>query len=146
MRIIIVTRVGLKKEKVFEGFTEELFLALKPPLVPMQLMQFDGCKKGDIVSLRVFVGKWQDWTSEITKSYNNSLEIGFVDEGRVLPFFLKKWKHEHRIVERKNRTLIIDDIYYSSGSKLVDVILYIPLFMTFWYRKFIYRKFFKKNR
>jgi ligand-binding SRPBCC domain-containing protein len=50
-------------------------------------------------------------------------EIYFVDEGIQLPFFLKSWLHLHRIVNRNEHAVIIDDIRFRSPSRMLDILL-----------------------
>lgn len=40
-------------ETVKQGFNEELFKALKPPIIDLIVERFDGCKKGDEVHLKI---------------------------------------------------------------------------------------------
>ena len=51
MHIQITTTVAQDFETVFGRFDEDLFLALNPPLLPVQLNCFDGCNKGNEIHL-----------------------------------------------------------------------------------------------
>ncbi len=144
MRIVIKTLVEQAPSSVIEGFTRELFLKLNPPFPPVVLKEFGGCKKGDKVVLELnFIFFKQTWISDITDDQATNDEIYFVDEGIKLPFFLKTWKHRHRLVNRANQTLIIDDIQFTTPTLLTNYLLYPALYLQFLYRKPIYKRIFK---
>ena len=137
MKIYIETAVKESVEKVFLAFDEKLFLALKPPLLPMKLMRFDGCKVGDQVHLDLGLNVW---ISLITEHSVATDECYFVDEGSQLPFPLKRWRHKHLIKNKDGVTLIIDNIDFSTGLKLLDYLVFPALYFMFWLRKPVYRK------
>jgi len=133
--------------KVKEGFNEDLFMSLNPPFPPVELKEFGGCEKDDIVHLRLnFIFFKQDWISEITYDRTNNDIFEFIDEGKKLPFFLKYWKHYHKVLKVNEETSeIVDDITFKSPFILMDVLLYPVLWLQFAYRKPIYRKIFSND-
>ncbi|GAB4409108.1 MAG: hypothetical protein OHK0053_35910 [Microscillaceae bacterium] len=146
MKIVIQTRVGQSPEKVFAGFDQSLFLRLNPPFPPVRLLRFDGCKTGDIVQIKLnFLLFSQIWESHITDDGQPEGEIFFVDEGVRLPFFLKYWKHRHRIVGTEKGAIIIDDIEYRAPFGLLTYLLYPVLYAQFAYRRPIYRRVFSQK-
>ena len=146
MKIIIQTIVSKTIEEVFDGFTEDLFKDLAPPLLPMNLLRFDGCKVDDQVHIELFLG--QKWNSLITESEQTEKEIYFIDEGVKLPFPLSSWKHKHRLINAAiaedsgidSGTIISDEIEYSTGLKFFDMLLFPAFWLIFYYRKHIYKK------
>ncbi len=130
---------------VWQHFNRELFLQLAPPFPPVTLLRFDGCKVGDVVTLKLgFVFFSQIWESHIVQQETNENAIFFVDEGKKLPFFLKYWQHKHILQKTENDcTIIVDDISYKSPFWLLDYLLYPMMYLQFAYRKPIYKKFFK---
>jgi ligand-binding SRPBCC domain-containing protein len=129
---------------VREQFDEDLFKALNPPFPPVEVKRFDGCHTGDEVSLELnFILFRQQWTSLITEHGYSESGFYFIDEGKKLPFFLKKWKHRHGIVALTDGTEIIDDISYTSGTLLSDIFLYPLLYLQFAMRKPVYQKYFR---
>ncbi len=145
MHISIKTKTAQNYRKVFQGFDIKLFMKLKPPLVGLNVMRFDGCSKGDIVQVEIsFLGLKQNWTSLITENENNEDRIYFIDEGIVLPKPLKYWKHKHIIEKSVDSSIIIDDITYKTGNFLFDLLLFPVFFMQFYYRKPVYRSYFSK--
>ncbi|WP_027000633.1 SRPBCC family protein [Eisenibacter elegans] len=148
MRLCLQTKVQQPYNQVFEGFTQELFLSLNPPFPKVRLERFDGCLTGDKVVIKLwFVFFWQTWEAYIT--HHEHLEGQawlFVDEGAKLPFFLKKWKHHHRMIAQPDGgSLIVDDVqYHTPGGWLMDCLMYPALWLQFAYRKPIYRRMFKK--
>ncbi|MDO6439855.1 hypothetical protein Q4534_20680 [Cyclobacterium sp. 1_MG-2023] len=147
MKINLSTKVDQNYMKVKEGFNAELFKALNPPFPPVKLLRFDGSSPGDLVSLALnFIFFKQVWTSKITADHLDEKEYFFVDEGIKLPFFLKKWRHKHRIVaDGSEQSIIIDEIMFSSPNPILDYLIYPVLYFQFSLRKPIYKKVFSKN-
>lgn len=143
MRILIRTKVEQPAEKVFARFDRDLFLALAPPFPPARLQRFDGCETGDEVHLQVWALGWRDWHALITNHRVDEKGAYFRDEGKVLPFFLRFWQHNHYINKEVNGSEIVDDIEYRTGSALTDLLFYPAFWLQFAYRKPIYRKLFK---
>ena len=145
MRVKIQTKVEKNYSEVFQGFDIHLFMKLKPPLVGLNVIRFDGCKAGDIIHVVInFPGIKKEWISEITENAENSNEKYFVDEGKVLPKPLRYWKHRHVIQKSIDSSVIIDDISYSTKSKILDFMLFPLIFLQFFYRKPVYKSYFRK--
>lgn len=145
MRITIRTEVSQSLEKVFSAFDRNLFLKLSPPFPPVKLLRFDGCSKNDEVHLELsFVFFRQKWVSVITENKMNDNLIYFIDKGKILPFFLKNWKHKHILERIKNGTLITDDIEFNTGSIISDVMVLPLMYIQFIYRKPVYKRYFAK--
>ncbi len=146
MKIQLETPVGQNYLEVKSGFTEHLFKQLAPPFPPVKVLRFDGCKTGDQVELELnFFLFTQKWTSLITEDETDEKEFYFVDEGVVLPFFLGKWRHKHRIISTLSGSIIRDEIDFEGPFSWMTPILYPTLWIQFWYRKPIYRSIFKKT-
>jgi ligand-binding SRPBCC domain-containing protein len=144
MRLSLHTAVQQSPAQVFAGFHQDLFKRLAPPFPPVKLLRFDGSKAGDTVSLELnFLLFRQRWDSFITEYYQSPQEIYFVDEGIRLPFFLKYWRHKHRIVAAPAGAVIIDEITFKAPFLLLTWLLYPALYLQFLYRKPIYKKIFK---
>ncbi|GAB3919300.1 SRPBCC family protein [Larkinella terrae] len=144
MKISIETTVKQDYRRVWAGFTQELFDQLSPPFPPVKVVRFDGCRKGDIVHLRLnFLLFRQDWISCIIDQQETEQEIYFIDEGIQLPFFLSYWHHKHRIIKQGNYTCIADEINFRTPTLLTDFLIYPIMYGLFAYRKPIYKRFFK---
>lgn len=146
MQFTITTRVGQPYKTVLNGFNRALFLALKPPLIPMKLLRFDGCNTGDEVHLNLGFG--QEWISVITESGSTPNGYYFIDKGKKLPFFLRSWQHKHSITaaeDNPNESLITDCITYQSHHILLNLLLYPLLYVQFAWRKPVYRQFFSNT-
>jgi ligand-binding SRPBCC domain-containing protein len=143
MNIHISTHVKQDYQQVWQGFTKELFLALAPPYTPVEVLRFDGCKKGDEVHLEIqfFLFK-QQWHSKIIEQKETENEIYFIDEGIKLPFFLSSWQHKHRIVKQDEGALIIDEISFESMQGFGSFSVYPALYLQFASRQAIYQKWF----
>lgn len=147
MKIQIRTEVNDSVKNIYKKFDKYLLMQLSPPFPVITVKRFDGCNKGDAVHLDISLGFFKErWISIITDNFQSENKIYFIDEGRMLPFFLKHWKHTH-IIERKgeNTSVIIDQIEYKSCNKVLDILLYPLLYLQFLYRKPIYRKVFNSN-
>lgn len=144
MQITIPTTVQQPYLKVKEGFNEALFQKLNPPFPKVNLKRFDGCQKGDVVDMELEFIFFQDrWESHITADDTTDAYFFFQDEGRRLPFFLKSWRHRHWVKKiDRNSSQIVDDIHYSTGSLLTDLLFYPLMKAQFLYRQPIYRKWF----
>jgi ligand-binding SRPBCC domain-containing protein len=143
MKIEIKTPVKQDYKQVWQGFTKELFLALAPPLTPINLLRFDGCLKGHEVHLEIDFGVFtQIWCSTITEQKETAEEIYFIDEAIKLPFFLSKWKHKHRILKQEQGSLIIDQIEFESFGGFGSFSVYPTLYFQFLYRQPIYQRWF----
>lgn len=143
MKIILKTKVNGYYLDVIGKFDLSLFEALKPPLAKMEIVDFTGSKKGDKVHIKFIAPIKSEWISLITEDGQDDKRAYFVDEGHLLPFPLKKWKHRH-IVEKidDNNAFIIDDISYSASNFILDLFLYPVMYLSFFPRKRIYRRYF----
>ena len=109
----------------------------------LEVERFDGCKKGDEVHLKMslFGILNQRWISHITKDVKSDYDIYFIDEGALIPPPLKKWTHYHRIEKISElASYVIDDIDYTTGNAVLDLILYPALYSMFYCRKPIYKR------
>jgi len=147
MKILIATEVEENYKTVFARFDKDLFLALKPPLIQLNLTRFDGCHTGDKVEIILgILGIKQNWNALIVDQQETDQEIYFVDEGTVIPPPIKHWRHRHGIEKiSEDRTRIIDDIEFSTGLKLLDLLMYPVMYLQFWYRKPVYKRYFSKS-
>ncbi|OOG70448.1 hypothetical protein [Algoriphagus sp. A40] len=146
MKIALQTSVEQSYLEVKSGFDQSLFKKLSPPFPPVRVLRFDGSRKGDFVTLELdFLFFRQKWTSEITEDRTTDLEFYFVDWGVELPFFLKKWKHTHRVISTGIGSVIRDEIEFEAPFGLMNYLLYPVLWVQFAYRKPVYRKIFKRS-
>jgi ligand-binding SRPBCC domain-containing protein len=145
MRMVIRTRVEQPYREVARQFSQDLFKALNPPFPPVRLQRFDGSKAGDEVHLELnFLLFRQRWVSVITADHADEREIYFIDEGKKLPFFLRYWRHRHRIINEGTGTRIVDDITFRTPFRPFDFLMYPLMYLQFLYRKPVYKRFFRK--
>lgn len=146
MKFILRTNVAQSLENVKEGFNEDLFSELSPPFPKVKIKQFDGSKKGDIVSLELnFLLFRQNWTSKIVDEGSSDMAYFFIDEGTILPFGLKFWRHKHTLKSLNAQTQIIDEVEFRSWNVLASLLLFPILLSQFFYRKPIYKRIFGQN-
>ncbi len=144
MHVKVTTQVRQSLAQVKAGFNQDLFLKLNPPFPEVSLLRFDGCLKGDLVELLLDfkVGK-QKWVSEITFDNETADRFEFIDEGIMLPFPFRFWKHHHLLIGNAQGCQIVDSIEYKANNKLMTMLLYPLLFLQFVYRKPVYKRVFK---
>lgn len=144
MKILIKTTVSKSIQEVWEGFDRTLFDKLQPPGMPVRLKRFDGCMKGDEVHLEMWMFGWRPWRATIVDQGESDDEIFFIDVGGPIPWPLATWRHRHRLCKEGAGTTIIDDIEYTASSKLLGGLMWPVLYLTFLYRKPVYKKVFGK--
>ncbi|RAU84301.1 SRPBCC family protein [Pontibacter arcticus] len=145
MQLHLKTHVRQNYVTVFEAFDEVLFRKLAPPYPRLNLLRFDGSKPGDVVAIEMLTGLSRHrWTSLITEESITATEAYFIDEGQELPFPLRRWRHKHLVTKEGSGAIIHDLIEFSTGIKMLDIVLYPLLLAQFSLRKPIYRKVFGK--
>lgn len=144
MKLLFETDIALPFEKVRDQFSRDLFLKLAPALIPFNLKRFDGCKKNNEVHIELGPLK-QEWVSLITFEETNAHGWSFIDEGKVLPWPLKYWKHHHRVDKiTETSCRIVDDIQYECSPAFLGPLIKPMLWSVFAIRPGRYRNYFKE--
>ncbi len=146
MKIVLRSTVNQAFDTVADHFDEELFTFLLPPPFVAQLVKYEGSAPGNIVHIR-FNFPWRSsWISKITSSHRDNNEFSFVDIGVKLPFGLKAWKHRHTVKKvDQSTTAIIDEMEFSTGFLLFNLIAFPVLYLSFYPRKKQYKKYFEEK-
>lgn len=145
MRIVLRSVVKAHFKNVAADFSHDLFVFLLPPKFVASLVAYEGSKPGSKVHIRFRLPYPSDWISVIKSEVKDENNYVFVDEGEKLPFGLKSWRHIHSVKKmHEQSTEIIDDMNFSTGIRLLDYILYPFLFLSFYPRKNLYKKYFEK--
>ncbi len=98
MQFTFVTQVSAQRDAVAAQFDQSLLLKLKPPLVTMRLIQYDGQFRGDELQFAVGFGKFtQTWHGKITQHRYTEKDWLFRDEEISVPHPLYKWQHTHAL-------------------------------------------------
>lgn len=144
LKIILSTKVQQDYHQVYKGFDESLFRALTPPIPKVNLIRFGGTQVGKKTHLVLnFVFFKDEWISIVTEEGETEEQIFFIDEGKKLPFFLRYWHHEHRLLKTpENKTVIQDIILFKTPTWLTDILFYPALFLQFVWRIPIYKRIF----
>jgi ligand-binding SRPBCC domain-containing protein len=143
MKIYIATPVQQSAEAVYQGFDMQLFKALAPSFPKLHILRFDGSRVGDEVHIALGIFGWKiRWDAAIIDYADTKEMIYFTDEGKQLPFFLKTWQHKHIMKRAGKGSMLIDDITFSSGWWLGDLLLYPVLYGQFYARKRVYQQYF----
>ena len=144
--ITITTIVEQDMKSVFAQFDNKLFDALQPPFPPVEILRFDGSKIGDEVHVKLFTGwKKEVWKTRITERVTSEVECYFADEGYQQPWFLKFWKHRHRVRSAANGCIIIDDIQLAFPNAAVAAMFYPVIYGQLAWRRHIYRRYFRRK-
>ena len=138
MNITLRSKVIGDLEVITNRFDADLFRYLLPP--GAQLIEFGGSKKGDIVHLKLPLAG--EWISEITEHKVLENMSSFIDEGRKLPFPLKKWKHKHILHRSGKNTIIEDNMTFSTGCIITDMLFYPVLLAAVLPRIWQYKSYF----
>jgi ligand-binding SRPBCC domain-containing protein len=146
MRLVFETPIKLPFEKVRDQFNKNLFIHLSPSFIPFNLKRFDGCKTGDeyFITIGPSVLKLE-WQGIITFEETNARGWSFIDEGKVLPWPLKNWKHHHRVDKISDTECrIVDDISFECFSSVFNILMKPFLWATFAIRPGRYQSYFKE--
>ncbi len=147
MKIVLKTLIRRNFETVVDGFNRDLFTYLLPPSLIAKLVRYDGQQRGDFIHLRFRLPFINDWKVVIKEVQHTDKEYRFVDRGLKMPFGLIYWQHVHRVVSLgKDRCVIVDEMEYESSWILQDLINYVLLYLAFFPRKFLYKKYFEKDQ
>ncbi len=141
MNITLKSKVNMRLQTVHKGFDADLFTYLLP--LGAELIAFGGSKKGDIVHLKLPIAG--EWISEITEDGASEDQCYFIDEGRKLPFPLKEWRHKHILHKSGKQTIIEDNMTFSTGNALLNVLFYPVLLLAFLPRTWQYKKYFGRK-
>lgn len=141
MQFTFVTKVSAQRDQVADQFNQDLLLKLKPPLVTMHLLRYDGQHRGDELLFAVGFGKLtQKWHGAITQHRYTQKHWLFRDEGIALPHPLKTWQHTHALKSANHHTLVIDRVKFTGKNALFTVLLCLPIAMMFLMRKPLYQQ------
>ena len=139
MNITLRSKVNADLKTVYSRFDANLFRYLLPP--GAQLIKFGGSQKGDIVHLKLPLAG--EWISEITEDGQTEDYYYFIDKGRTLPFPLKTWTHKHGLYRSEKGTIIEDNMTFSTGNVILDLLLYPVLLFSFLPRVWQYKNYFR---
>ena len=139
INITLRSKVSGELTAIYKHFDADLFRYLLPP--GAQLIEFGGSKQGDKVHLKLPIAG--EWISEITENGASDDVCYFIDEGRKLPFPIKEWWHKHVLHRQGNNTIVEDNMNFSTGNILADILFYPVLYLSFLPRVWQYNRYFK---
>lgn len=147
MKLRFETQIPLPLGNVQSRFNQTLLDYLKPPFPLVKILKYEGNHAGAIVDIELnFVLFKFRWISLIAEEFCDNRHYYFIDEGLVLPPFLKAWKHRHEIQQTgENSCIIIDDIEFESATWWPGFFVKFMLWIQFSQRPGLYKKFFLKN-
>jgi ligand-binding SRPBCC domain-containing protein len=146
MRFQILTSVQGSHREVFAGFDHQLLLKLTPPGAKIELLHADmpDAPQGYIQLRVTLLGIIrQNWINDFSHFELSDRECHFVDQGRQMPFPIRFWRHDHRVLaDGADRSIINDDVTFKTGFFLLDWLLFPLLWLQFRYRRPIYKRHF----
>jgi ligand-binding SRPBCC domain-containing protein len=146
MRFQILTKVQGNHRSVFLRFNHSLLLQLTPPGMRMELLEFqDPQEPNGKIEMRVTILGLikQEWENAFSDYELGEAECHFVDQGVKMPFPIRLWRHDHRVLaDGPDQAIINDDVTFGSGFFLMDWMLFPILWLQFRYRRPIYRRVF----
>jgi ligand-binding SRPBCC domain-containing protein len=149
MRFQILTRVQGNHRDVFLKFDHSLLLQLSPPGVHIKLLHIqEPSEPNAYIRLQVTILGIirQNWENVFSHYELREDECHFVDEGRKMPFPIRYWRHDHRVLaDGPDHAIINDDITFKTGFLPLDWLMYPILWLQFRYRQPIYRRVFGKG-
>lgn len=141
IQFTFVTQVSAQRDVVASQFDQSLLLKLKPPLVTMRLIQYDGQFRGDELKFAVGFGKFtQTWHGKITQHRYTDKDWLFRDEEIAVPFPLQNWQHTHALKANDSGTLIIDRVKFEGKNRIYTLLLCLPIALMFLLRKPPYQR------
>lgn len=141
MQFTFVTQVSASRDQVATLFDQSLLLKLKPPLVTMRLLQYDGQFRGDELKFAVGIGAFtQTWHGKITQHRYTQKDWLFRDEEISVPHPLKRWQHTHALQGNAQGTIIIDRVKFQGKNRLYTLLLCLPIALMFLLRKRPYQR------
>ncbi len=135
--IVITTTVNTHVEKILSSFSKETMQEATPPFINLEVTRFDGNDKGDRTQLITSIcGHYQSWAIEVkTKKVYEDRTI-IITEGVELPFPFTSWFHTYHLKKvSTNKTKIYDNIKYSTGNFIFDLLMYPIVYLVMYYRK-----------
>jgi ligand-binding SRPBCC domain-containing protein len=149
MRLQIKTSVQGNHVEVFKRFDHSLLLQLTPPGMRMELLHFEEPHlPGSCIRIRVTILGLirQNWENVFSDYDIGPAECHFVDTGRKMPFPMRRWRHDHRVIaDGADRAIINDDVTFETGFLLTDWLLRPIMWLQFRYRRPIYRRLFGRG-
>jgi ligand-binding SRPBCC domain-containing protein len=146
MKIYFETTGASPFETVKENFNEKLFSSLKPPGLGFTIRRFDGVHKGNEIHLEINMPSLLSakWVSVVTHEEGSNRAWSFIDEGKILPWPLSRWRHVHWVVKlNEKHSRIIDDIYFECSPAFLEAAIRPVLWSAFAVRPALYKKYFK---
>lgn len=136
------TQIRSNLESAALRFDQDLLMALKPPIVKMIPLIYEGQTRGCRISFEVGLGrKMQRWDGQIDAHRYTKSDWIFRDIGIKLPFPLKHWEHIHALKPNgPNHTWVIDRVKFQGINTFFTLALALPIIAMFWLRKPGYKK------
>lgn len=139
-RILIKTKVRGTPKEIINSFNKDLLLKVTPPLINVEITQYDGHSIGDEIHIiSSLFGNYQSWVNTVIDAHETENLIYFTDKAKEMPFPITSWEHTHKIQKLDDTfCYIIDDIKYDTGSTFSNAFIYPLLYACLYYRKPIY--------
>ena len=140
MQLAYRTRVGQPPETVFPVFGEAAFVeSLAPGPMGLRVIRI-GLALGDEIEVRFDgLGPRGPWVSRIDSLDRTPDQIWFVDQSIQLPWPFATFRHRHGFVAKGSGTVLVDDVTFTTGARLLGPFVSFGLRLSFVFRRRRYR-------
>jgi len=130
-------------KKSFVDKNGKLLKFLLPPFC--KLLHYKGIRRGAIVKVSLFNKPCKFKVVNYSTSNNNLYFNDIIKEGKLLG--ISFWSHRHKInTLSKGKTVIIDEVTFTSRNKYKDFVLHVLFLASFFVRLIQYKIFFLDRR
>jgi len=124
---------------VKDEFNNLLFLKHLTKPLPVKIIEWDGTEDRAKAHLAFWFFGWRDFIVQHKNNVETKSEFSFIDEGKSLPFFLKKWRHKHGAYKTKDYITIKDEVFFTTKNTILDLTLFPVLVLPIIIRKVLYK-------
>lgn len=147
MNFTLETRVRGHFLSVFGQMNRDIFDLLPPPVGRVEVLRYEGEQPGNVVEVVLHLPLLppQPWRTDMVAREVSETEAFFTDahvQGPQ-PFFLRAWRHTHRVVaDGPDHSRIRDEIFFAGPWWIPGIALYAVLWVQFAARRPRYRAIF----
>ncbi|MGH2942804.1 MAG: hypothetical protein ACRDLN_08545 [Solirubrobacteraceae bacterium] len=142
MRFVVRTAVAPPPGEVYPVFGEAAFVeSVAPRFVHLDVLRI-GLAVGDVIDIRMRLGRTIRWVSEVVSHEDTGEAIWFADRSSdVMPWPLSAWEHHHGFVRSPaGGTVIVDAPRFEVRPRVLAPVAYPLLYLSFCLRRRPYRR------
>ncbi len=131
--------------KVFNTFHDRKFVNYLTSFQPIKIISWTGIENDKIAFFKLWFLGWRDFKVKHSHYTKKDNFLSFKDNGKVLPFGLTDWNHNHTVKKDKNNILIIDLLEVKHKNPLLGYALFPMLIVPIFIRRLLYPLYFYNN-